>query len=155
LAGDVRFVFPRRIVTREANAAEDHDTVAPAAFDAQLERGAFALHWQAHGLSYGIPVDIDEAVRRGASVVFNASRIVVPLVRARYRNAAVVLIDVPLPIRAARLAARDRESPAQVSARLERVAAGFSAGDSDLVIDNTGAPDGAADQLVAWLKARH
>jgi ribose 1,5-bisphosphokinase len=155
LAGDARFVFPRRIVTREANAAEDHDTVTPAAFDAQLERGAFALHWQAHGLSYGIPASMDEAVRRGATVVFNASRGVVPVVRARYRNAAVVLIDAPLGIRAERLAARDRESSAEVAARLERVAAGFSAEDSDLVIDNTGAPGGAAAQLVAWLKARH
>ena len=155
LAGDPRFSFPRRIVTRAANAAEDHDTVSATAFDAQLESGAFALYWQAHGLSYGIPSTIDEAVRRGASVVFNASRSVVPAVRVRYRSAAVVLIDAPLEVRAERLATRNREQARDVAARLERVAAGFTANDSDLVIDNTGTPADAADALIAWLQALH
>jgi ribose 1,5-bisphosphokinase len=153
LAGDARFMFPRRVVTREANAAEDHDTVSAAEFAAQLERGAFALSWQAHGLSYGIPSAIDDAVRGGASVVFNASRGAVPAVRARYRNAAVVLIDAPLEIRAARLAARGRAE--DVAARLQRVAAGFRAAECDLAIDNTGAPEHAAGVLVAWLSAQH
>ena len=155
LAGDARFSFPRRIVTRAANAAEDHDTVSAAAFDAQLDRGAFAICWQAHGLSYGIPSTIDETVRRGASVVFNASRSVVPTVRVRYRSAAVVLIDAPLSIRAERLAMRNREHARDVAARLERIAAGFTANDSDLVIDNTGTLADAADALIAWLQALH
>jgi ribose 1,5-bisphosphokinase len=151
LMEDRRFLFPRRIVTRAPNAAEDHDTLSATDFEASLRSGAFALHWQVHGLHYGISVEIDDAVRRGGSVVFNASRRIVPLAKARYRHAGVVLIDAAIDIRRQRLAARDRETPAGISARLERVVADFSARDADLVIDNSGALDRAADELTAWL----
>jgi ribose 1,5-bisphosphokinase len=153
LSGDARFLFPKRVVTRAANAAEDHDTLTPAEFAAGLQRGAFALHWQAHGLSYGIAAEIDAAVRSGCSVVFNASRRVVSVARARYANCAVVLIDAPFQLRARRLATRDRERAQDVDARLQRIVAEFDAGDVDLVIDNSGSLCRAADALAAWLKA--
>jgi ribose 1,5-bisphosphokinase len=151
LAGDGRFVFPRRIVTRHATSAEDHDTIAPAAFEAQLARGAFALHWQAHGLHYGIPADIDDAVRRGMNIVFNASRHVVSTARARYVNAAVVLIDAPLEVRIERLVARNRERAEDIAARLERVVPDFNAAEADLVIQNVATLARAADLLSNWL----
>jgi ribose 1,5-bisphosphokinase len=152
LAGDGRFVFPRRIVTREANAAEDHDTVAPAAFEAQLRSGAFALHWQAHGLHYGIPADIDDTVRGGSSVVFNASRRIAPTARARYLHAAVVLIDAPIEVRKERLAARNRERAEDIAVRLERVVPDFNAAEVDLVIENVATLARAADLLCEWLR---
>ncbi|HEU4381582.1 MAG TPA: phosphonate metabolism protein/1,5-bisphosphokinase (PRPP-forming) PhnN, partial [Hyphomicrobiaceae bacterium] len=62
LGSDPSFLFAKRVVTREANAAEDHDTLPADAFVAELQRGAFALHWQAHGLRYGIATEIDTAV---------------------------------------------------------------------------------------------
>jgi ribose 1,5-bisphosphokinase len=153
LGSDPRFLFPKRVVTREANAAEDHDTLTPEAFAAGLRSGAFALHWQAHGLYYGIPAEVDAAARAGRRVVFNASRRIVPLARARYANAAVVLIDAPLQLRARRLATRDRERAADVDARLQRVVADFDAGDVDLTIENAGALCEAADRLADWLCA--
>jgi ribose 1,5-bisphosphokinase len=155
LDSDPRFLFPKRVVTREANSAEDHDTLTPDAFAAELQGGAFALHWEAHGLSYGIPVEIDTALRAGLCVVFNASRRVVPVARVRYANAAVVLIDAPLQLRARRLATRDRERARDVDARLQRVVAEFNAGDADLVIKNSGALYRAADALTDWLRASH
>ena len=155
LGGDPRFLFPKRVVTRESNAAEDHDSLTSAAFAAELQRGAFALHWQAHGLSYSIPAEIDAAARAGRSVVFNASRRVVPVARVRYTNAAVVLIDAPLQLRARRLATRDRERAKAIGVRLERVVAEFSAREVDLVIDNSGALCQAADALADWLSAGH
>ena len=97
--------------------------------------------------------EIDAAARAGRSVVFNASRRVVPVARARYANAAVVLIDAPLQLRARRLATRDRERARDVEARLQRVVAEFDAGDVDLVIDNSGALCQAADALADWLSA--
>ena len=118
LAGETRYVFPRRVVTRAPNAAEDHDVLGPVDFEAQRARGAFALSWQAHGLCYGIPVQIDAAVRGRQSIVFNASRRVAPDARARYLNTGIVLIDAPLHVRAERLAARDRERPEDIAARL-------------------------------------
>jgi ribose 1,5-bisphosphokinase len=110
LAGDRRFVFPLRVVTREENAAEDHVAVTPRRFDMLAHRGALAVHWRAHGLQDGIPAEIDRSVREGRCVVFNTSRYVVPIVQARYTNAATVLIDAPMPLRAQRLAARHREA---------------------------------------------
>ena len=59
LAGDGRFVFPRRIITRSASRWEDHDTLDEAQFSAALAAGQFAAHWRAHGLYYALPVSID------------------------------------------------------------------------------------------------
>jgi ribose 1,5-bisphosphokinase len=151
LNGDPRFLFPQRVVTREANTAEVHAVLTPAEFKAELRLGGFALHWEAHGLSYGIPADIDTASLAGRCVVFNASRRIVPVARARYANAAVVLIDAPFQLRARRLATRDRERARDLDARLQRVVAEFDADDVDLVIDNSGALCVAVDTLAGWL----
>jgi ribose 1,5-bisphosphokinase len=153
LAGDLRFYFPRRVVTRAVNAAEDHVSLSPAAFEECLARGGFALHWQAHGLYYGIPAEADAAVRDRRTVVFNASREAVRTARRRFARSAAVLVDVPLAVRAARLAARNREGPEEVLARLGRVVTAFSAEDADLVIDNSGLLRDAAVELVQWLRA--
>src|SRR6185295_4712970 len=104
---------------------------------ARLGQGRFALNWQAHGLHYGIPVEIDETVRRGGCVVLNASRTIVAGARARYRNVAVVLIDAAAELRAARLAR----------------ATGFKPTDADLIIENAGALTVAAGAFVDWLMA--
>ena len=71
LAGDRRFRFVRRVITRPADAGgEDHEAVSVREFDAR----AFALRWQAHGLHYGIPLDVTDDLARGIVVVANVSR---------------------------------------------------------------------------------
>ncbi|MBN9309568.1 MAG: phosphonate metabolism protein/1,5-bisphosphokinase (PRPP-forming) PhnN, partial [Devosia sp.] len=51
LAGDPRFTFPRRVVTRQAMVElEDHDSIDAVEFSRQKLRGAYALDWEAHGL---------------------------------------------------------------------------------------------------------
>ena len=153
LSGDGRFFFPQRVVTRPADASEDHATLSLQAFEEWIEGGGFALHWNAHGHRYGIPAEADVAVQAGRTVVFNASRQVIPAVRRRYAAAAVILVDVPVEIRAARLALRNRESPQEVLARLQRVVTGFDLTDRDLALDNSGTPERAADVMVRWLQA--
>ncbi|HEU0158933.1 MAG TPA: phosphonate metabolism protein/1,5-bisphosphokinase (PRPP-forming) PhnN [Hyphomicrobiaceae bacterium] len=150
LAGRKQFAFVRRVVTREPDGAEDHDCVSASEFSARLRQGRFALNWQAHGLNYGIPVEIDAAVRGGGCVVLNASRTIIAGARARYRNVAVVLIDAPAELRADRLAKRRREHGCEVAARLAR-ATGFQPTDADLTIDNAGALSAAAKTFVDWL----
>jgi ribose 1,5-bisphosphokinase len=86
------------------------------------------------------------------TVVLNASRQVVQAARARYAAIAVVIIDAPAEIRAARLAMRNRERAEQVLARLGRVVTAFSAAEVDLTIDNCGALEDAAGRLVQWLQ---
>jgi ribose 1,5-bisphosphokinase len=152
LAARQQFVFVRRVVTREPDGTEDHDCVSAKEFSARLRQGRFALSWQAHGLNYGIPVEIDEAVRSGGCVVLNASRMIIAGARARYRNVAVVLIDAPAELRADRLAKRRREHAFDLAARLAR-ATGFQPTDADLTIENAGALTVAAVTLVDWLLA--
>src|SRR5262245_23697083 len=53
-ADDVRFVFPRRIVTRAPSSIEDNEAVSAAKFELLVRHGAIALHWNAHGLRYGL-----------------------------------------------------------------------------------------------------
>lgn len=153
LAGDGGFAFPTRVVTRAPNAAEDHATLSRQAFEAQLAEAAFALHWEAHGLLYGIPRTIDGDVGEGRTVLFNASRSAIGAARRRYGRVGVVLIDAPPEVRAARLAARGREQGQEIAARVERVVAGFSAAEVDLAIDNSGTLAQACGSLCAWLLA--
>src|SRR5664279_1853677 len=75
LADDRRFVFPRRVVTREAIAAlEEHDSVSAAEFALREAQGAYALSWAAHGLRYGLPARLVDDLAAGRVIVVNASR---------------------------------------------------------------------------------
>ncbi len=121
LAGDGRFVFPRRVVTRAAmSSLEDHDSVSAAEFAERAARGAYALSWQAHGLSYGLPASITDDIAGGRTVVVNGSRAIVGAARKTFPGTAVILIDASPEIRAKRLATRGRETAAEVTGRLAR-----------------------------------
>lgn len=121
LAGDPRFVFPRRVVTRPADAAlEDHDSVTPAQFAAARAAGAYALSWDAHGLNYGLPASLEGELAAGRVAVFNASRGAVTAAAAKYPGTQVLLVEARRDIRAMRLAARGRESAGEIALRLAR-----------------------------------
>ena len=113
LAADPRFHFVRRVITRPADAGgEAHEAVTEREF-AQRE---FALHWQAHGLHYGIPA---EALEVGRVVVANVSRTVIAGAARRF-DVKVIEVTAPHEVLAARLGTRGRESEADVAARLAR-----------------------------------
>lgn len=122
LNGDARFRFVRRSITRAADpGAEDHEPLTRAAFLARREAGGFALWWEAHGLLYGIPRDIEAALAAGRVVVANLSRGVLADAAERY-PLLVLEITAPAPVLAARLAARGREDAATIAGRLARAA---------------------------------
>lgn len=122
LAGDARFRFVRRCITRPAEAGgEAHEALTPAAFAARRAQGGFALWWEAHGLLYGIPRDIEGDLAAGRVAVANLSRHALVESAARY-PLRVLLITAPVALRAARLAARGREAAADIAARLSREA---------------------------------
>jgi len=112
--------FPRRTITRPAGAGEDHDPLDVEAFAAAARAGAFAVHWHAHGLDYGIPAQADEDLRAGRTVVANVSRGVLSELSRRCEHLVVVRVTVPDAVRAERLRARSRESADAVAARLHR-----------------------------------
>jgi phosphonate metabolism protein PhnN/1,5-bisphosphokinase (PRPP-forming) len=120
-AGDDRFVFPRRCITRTVDAgAEDHDSLDEKAFDAQAALGAFALMWEAHGLKYGVRKDIDDNLAQGRVVSVNVSRMILTDIAHRYPSAVVVEISASPEIRAARIASRGRETATDIAQRIGR-----------------------------------
>ena len=137
-AGDSTVVFPRRMVTRPASAFEDHDTISCEAFDQAVAAGAFALWWNAHGNSYGIPLSIEDDIRSGRTAVCNVSRTIVDVARGQYAFVAVVLITAPERILQARLASRERGSDGNLTQRIARSAELERSCRPDLVIRNVG-----------------
>lgn len=123
LAGVPGFHFARRLITRPAMAgAEDHDSCDEAAFAAARARGELALSWGAHGLHYGIPLRELAGVAAGEVVIANISRGEIAAAETLASHVVVIEISAPPAVLAKRLAARGRESEADIAARLAREA---------------------------------
>ena len=117
LAGDARFHFARRSVTRPATpGGEAHEALSAAGFEAALANGAFILHWRAHGLGYGIR---HEEAPAGCVAVLSLSRTVLNEAAA-LRPLRVIEVSAPPALLAERLARRGREDAASIAARLAR-----------------------------------
>jgi ribose 1,5-bisphosphokinase len=112
--------FPRRVITRPPGPGEDHEPVSEEVFGQAHGRGAFAVCWRAHGLSYGIPASADDEVRAGRVVVANVSRAVIGELAGRYRRLIVIRVTVSEEVRALRLRARGREPEPGIGQRLAR-----------------------------------
>ena len=151
-ADEAGIVFPRRVVTREASAFEDNEQLSADAFEAALQRGQFAMHWEAHGHYYGLPRAIDEDIRAGRTVVANVSRTVIEPMRRGYANVVVVAITAPSDVLARRLATRGRASDGAPEHRLQRVVEANE--EPDMTIVNVGSAEFHARQLVEIIKGR-
>ncbi|MBH0238560.1 phosphonate metabolism protein/1,5-bisphosphokinase (PRPP-forming) PhnN [Methylobrevis albus] len=153
LGAEPGYRFVRRTITRLPDDNEDSDFLDDAAFDAAVAAGRFAIHWRAHGLGYGLPAEIDAGVAAGEVVVANVSRDVLDAGRARYPRTLVLHVTAPAPVLAARLAARGRESAADILARLDRADACPVEGADVVDIVNDGAPEAAAARMAAGLRS--
>jgi ribose 1,5-bisphosphokinase len=151
LHDELSIVFAQRIVTRTPDVTERNVAMSEGEIARIASQGGFALAWTAHDLSYAIPVALDADVTEGRVVVANVSRAVVPELRRRYRRGRVVLIDAPRDLRRARLAQRGREDAQAVDERLAREVSSFLPADADLVIDNSGRLEDAAQALASYL----
>ena len=117
LAGDPRFHFARRTITRPAEAGgEAHEAVTSEQFQGFSEADAFILTWEAHGLRYGIRRSEAPGDRL---VVISVSRTVLRMA-ARLRRLQVVKVSAPRIVLAERLARRGRETADQIASRLDR-----------------------------------
>jgi phosphonate metabolism protein PhnN/1,5-bisphosphokinase (PRPP-forming) len=153
LAGDPRFLFARRCITRPAEAGgEDHLPMTPEAFRAVREAGGFALWWEAHGLIYGIACDVEEALAEGRVVVANLSRTVLTEAAMRW-PVRVLEITAPLPVLAGRLLARGREPKADIEARLAREARLPAGLEVETVLNDATPEQGVARVLAALSRA--
>ncbi|WPP01261.1 phosphonate metabolism protein/1,5-bisphosphokinase (PRPP-forming) PhnN [Pseudomonas sp. HR96] len=113
----------RRVITRSAESAGEQAVgVSSEEFSKRLQSGAFALHWQANGLDYGITADMSEKLARGESVLVNGSRAHLPLALQAYAHCLPILVEVDPGVLRERLLRRGRESLEQIEQRLARSA---------------------------------
>ncbi len=139
LEGDPRFAFPHRIVTRDAVAdLEEHDTVDWPTFERRRADGTCALSWEAHGLGYLLPREIDTLLANGKTVVCNVSRRVIAEAERKYRSVHVIVVTADRTVRTERLFARGRETREEIAARLEREPASVSNASNVSRVDNSG-----------------
>ena len=153
-AYDRSLMVARRVVTRAATSAEDHDSVSEAAFDAALAKADFAIWWAAHGNKYAIPRAADDAIRAGHTVLCNVSRAVVAPARERYARVTVVLVTAPEEVLRQRLEGRKRDSDGNLDKRVTRAAAPESELKPDVVIMNIGTAEEAAAKLLQTAQGR-
>ena len=150
-ADDHEVVFPRRVVTRASSADEDNIAVSPDEFARAREHGDFAVHWDAHGHSYALPLEINDDIRAGRAVVANVSRTVIAALRQAYANVIVIAITAPPDVLAQRLAARARGSDGNIADRLARSVDDTSA-NADVTILNAGSAEYHGRQLVRVIR---
>ena len=143
---DRNVTFPRRVVTREASAAEDNEALSPDAFREALAHGEFALHWEAHGHLYGLRHAIDDNIRAGRTVVINVSRTIIDAARRAYADVTVVSITAPPDVLSERIAMRARGSDGLSGQRLSHTVNETAA--PDITILNVGRPEDHARRLV-------
>jgi len=146
-------LFVRRTVTRAADSGlEDHDTMSEAEFAAAEAAGRFAVTWNAHGLRYGLPAAVHDHMRGGGIAIANGSRKALPDIRVRFGNLRVIHLTVDTDVLAQRLAARSRESAAEIRARLDRAAMGHNLDPDDVELDNSGPIHITGNRVVSLLE---
>jgi len=147
------FHLVRRTITRPADAGgEDHHAVSYEEFAGLEVEGAFALSWEAHGLSYGIPNS--ELERRATGpILVNASRGVIDEARERFGPLTVFVVTASLEILSQRLHSRRREDNANIVRRLERARMAMPTGEDVITIDNSGPLTAGVSAVVNALDA--
>ena len=145
---DLRLV--RRVITRPTDAGgEDFEGVTPDDFAPRLTRGDFALHWEAHGLRYGIPKAQTDAP---GDVIFNGSRAALPHAVRAFPGLRVILITAPTALLADRLAQRGRETAGDIRARLTRARFEMPPGIAYRTVQNDGTPEDGIARLLQALQ---
>lgn len=139
----------RRVITRSAEAVgEDAIAVSPEAFTARLQSGDFAMSWQANGLWYGIPKEVDVWLSAGHQVLVNGSRGYWEEARQRYPQMLAILLEVDPDVLRSRLLCRGRETLDEIEARLARNARFAGGGRGAIVLDNSGPIEQTVARLV-------
>ncbi len=155
LAGEPSIVFVRRVINRpEDGAGENHEPVSDAEFDARQARGAFCVHWRAHGLRYGLPAALKDHVDAGGHAIANLSRRAIAGTSALFDRLQVVEITARPEVIAQRLAARGRESETDIAARLTRRVDAHRFVPGMVTLENNGTLEEAGARFVALVRRR-
>ncbi len=111
----------RRVITRDPElGAEVFDAVSVPEFHDLVQDGAFVVHWEAHGLHYGIPLSVKYQLNKGTDCLVNLSRDALVETNKIFPGLLVLNITAQPETLAQRLAARGRETEDDISSRLKR-----------------------------------
>ncbi|MEM6480398.1 MAG: phosphonate metabolism protein/1,5-bisphosphokinase (PRPP-forming) PhnN [Pseudomonadota bacterium] len=111
----------RRVITRgSGEIGEESISVDGATFETMANEGRFLLHWEAHGLRYGIPIQARHELQAGQTLLVNLSRSVLLEAQARVAHLTVIKLTAPSGVLAERLVQRGRENAAAIEKRLAR-----------------------------------
>ena len=129
----------RRVITRAPGlGGEDYDAVTETQFQQMAQDGAFAVHWGAHGLYYGIPQTVRYQVGRGTDCLVNFSRRALRAGADAFPNFMVLNLTAQPETLAARLGARGRESAYEIAARLAEAQKSLPTGLDVRTVSNDG-----------------
>ncbi|MFX1322738.1 MAG: phosphonate metabolism protein/1,5-bisphosphokinase (PRPP-forming) PhnN [Promethearchaeota archaeon] len=146
-----RVYIVKRYITRNPSETEDNYFISSKEFNAMSKQGKFALQWHIYGLDYGVPIDIEEWLKTGHTVIVNVSRTIINNTRKKYKNLKVVFIEVPFEITLQRLKIRERESEQGLKERIERARNNQKFPEADFVVDNSGELDEAINQFLNYV----
>ena len=113
--------FAKRTITRNHDQSnEDHEVVDPSNFELLIKSDAFAMHWFANGLHYGIRHQELAPMSEGIWVMVNGSRAYLEEAKRRFPGLTVLFITAPTEVLRERLLSRGRENDQAIEARLSR-----------------------------------
>ncbi|MHA1486990.1 MAG: phosphonate metabolism protein/1,5-bisphosphokinase (PRPP-forming) PhnN [Promethearchaeota archaeon] len=141
----------QRYITRPYSDTEDNIAVTPEDFKIMSLQGEFVLEWHIYGLDYGVPIEIDEWLKKGHPVLVNVSRSIIKKARKIYQNIVVAFIDVPFEITLKRIKERARESGIRLEERILRARQNQDIPDADFIVDNSGDLEDAINEFLSNL----
>lgn len=146
--------WAQRTISRVAvPAGESHESLSPEAFAALRNAQAFALHWEANGLGYGIRHTQLTPLAQGQWVLLNGSRAYLADALARFPDLVAVHITASPQVLRQRLLSRGRETADQVESRVQRAMAFIPpAGVASLEVHNDSTLDDAGKLLLQALR---
>ncbi|MEP5731111.1 MAG: phosphonate metabolism protein/1,5-bisphosphokinase (PRPP-forming) PhnN [Sulfitobacter sp.] len=129
----------RRVITRAPDlGGEDYDAATPEQFVTLVGEGAFAVHWQAHGLRYGIPYSIRDRLDEGIDCLVNFSRSALAEAAEIFPRFIVLNVTARPETLALRLATRARETEEEIRKRLSQAVKPLPAGLEVIHLSNDG-----------------
>ena len=146
--------WAQRTISRAATSGgKAHDSVSRQALAALRSEHAFALHWQANGLGYGVRHAQLAPLAQGHWVLLNGSRAYLPEALVRFPDLVAVHITASPQVLRERLLSRGRETREEVEARVQRALAYTPPpGAASLEVHNDGALGDAGQRLLNALE---
>ena len=149
-----RYVFARRVITRPAGSpGEDHESATEEEFARRFALGNFLISWNAHGLRYGLPASLMEAIEHGQNVIANGSRAVIAELAERVPRLVVVEVVAPPELLAARIVGRGRETGAAIDQRIARNVAQWPSSVKAVTVRNDGTIAVGIERFLAVLES--